>query len=63
MKLADIKYIWVLQDQYGDIQTEFFYPEEVEFEVPRSLEKDLMYMLDGDKHKLIRLKVGVEGHE
>ena len=57
MKIKDIKYIWIIQDGFGDIDTEFWYPETKEGERPKPLEKDLWYRLDGDKCKPIRLKI------
>lgn len=54
MHLKDIKYIWVVEDEYGDIQTEFFYPEIEENKIPYQLEK---YLWSMDLCKAVRLKI------
>ncbi len=59
MKIKNIKYIWVIQDGFGDIDTEFFYPEEKQGEMPKSLQKDLWYRLNGERCKPIRLKINI----
>lgn len=40
MKLKDVKAIWVFVDEYGDIDTELFYPEENLKLMPYQMEKE-----------------------
>ena len=54
MFIDEIKYIWVVEDEDGDIQTQFFYPEIKEMQIPVQLEKHLISM---DLCKAVRLKV------
>ena len=58
-KPDNLKYIWVIRDEYGDICTEFFYPEDSPGQVPYNIEKDMMYMDPRHKCAAIRLKVEV----
>lgn len=55
MKIENINYIWVLIDEFGDVNTEFFFPEIEKRIVPREAVK----LLD-DSHpdsKLQRLEI------
>lgn len=54
MFIDEIKYIWVVEDEDGDIQTQFFYPEIKEMQIPVQLEK---YLISMDLCKAVRLKV------
>jgi hypothetical protein len=59
MKPSNLKYIWIIQDEYGDVSTEFYYPEKDAGQIPNTMEKDMNYMNRGHKCKAIRLKVEV----
>ena len=59
MEPSNLKYIWVIQDEYGDVCTEFFYPEEAAGRIPNTLEKDMNYTDRGHKCTALRLKVEI----
>lgn len=50
MHLEDTKYIWVVEDEYGDIQTEFFYPESEENERLMEEVKQLQQLINGNRY-------------
>ena len=57
MRLDDTTHVWVVEDEWGDIDTEFFYPETEENTIPNSLVKALWSIADG---KAVRLKITPE---
>ena len=64
MKPNKLKYIWIIEDGYGDVQTEFFYPEKVAGKIPDTMGKDMHHInyMDSEREcKAIRLKVEVVG--
>ena len=52
MKLNEITHVWVFVDKFGDIDTEFFYPEIEENTIPYEMGKaieDVYLFYNGEK--------------